>query len=325
MNPETWKNSIKVVLIFALIVLLSQESKAQQVSWYSTDQGFTSTVHKEHVKEVIWSKAVISYNDVENAVLESRFKLTDPIYGRIYLKQSVRNTPVYSSVNDKPIENSKNSFEWKLYIDGKDTGGSFGVFYEAYLNDDMGKNWTTWQFSPHMSNPGNSDEDRIVSAWEKAVRGLGAGEHAVRFELWGVSGTHRTSEPMAIGKFILVVPQGERLATTAKFPEQTYSGNDAAGLSKQIKSALISNGKASSSEIKKVAITGNWVYNRYTDSKKEYRKISAAVLFADKDNDGVCRFVTYNFISDKNSNGWTAPRFHSFCNGCPEGDVNCSD
>ena len=67
--------------------------------------------------------------------------------------------------------------------------------------------------------------------------------------------------------------------------------------------------------IQKLAITTDWAYNRYTDSKKEYRKISAAVLFSDKDNDGVCRFVTYNFISDKSGNGWTTPRFHSFCNG----------
>ena len=187
----------------------------------------------------------------------------------------------------------------------------------------MGKNWTTWQFSPHLLNPESPEEKEIGTAWEKAVRSLSPGEHSVRFELWGVIGTYRSSEPMVTGKFTLVVSKGERIATTAKFPTQTYSGSDGSVLANQLNQALVNGGKASVSEIKKVAITSNWTYNRYTDTKKEYRKISAAVLFTDKDNTGVCRFVTYNFISDKTGNGWSTPRFHSFCNGCPEGDVAC--
>jgi len=323
-KPLTKSLYVLAVVLFAQVLLTAELTNAQEVSWSSKDMGFTSSVHKKYVKQVIWSKSIISFNQQESAVLKTKFKLTDPIYGRIFLERSIRNTPVYSSVNDKPSENTRNSYEWKLYIDGKDTGGSFGVFYETYFNDEEGKTWTTWQFSPHLLNPDPGEEQRIGVAWEKAVRGLSVGEHAVRFELWGVSGTYRSSEPMTVGKFTLVVSKGERVATGAKFPKETYSGNDASKLRGQFKNALIQKGTASASEIKKLAITGGWAYNRYTDSKNEYRKISAAVLFADKDNDGVCRFVTYNFISDKNGNGWTAPRFHSFCNGCPEGDVNCA-
>ena len=129
---------------------------------------------------------------------------------------------------------------------------------------------------------------------------------------------------MTVGTFTLVVSKGEKVATIAKFPQETYSGNDASQLGNQLKTALAQKGIAPLAEIQKIAITSDWVYNRYTDTKKEYRKISATVLFTDKDNDGVCRFVTYNFKSDKNGNGWTNPIFHSFCNGCPEGDVNCA-
>lgn len=313
------------IMLFTLFLLygFTQMLFAQEVSWYSKDMGFTSSVHKKYVKQIIWSKSIINFNEQESARLETKFKLTDPIYGRIFLERSIRNTPLYYKSNNKPTENSRNSFEWKLYIDGKDTGGSFGVFYQAFFNDDMGKNWTTWQFSPHLLNPDAGEEQEIGAAWEKAVRGLSVGEHSVRFELWGGSELQfRSSEPMTVGTFTLLVSKGEKVATLAKFPKETYSGNDTSQLREQLKKALAT-GKISYSDIVKLAITTDWAYSRYTDSKKEHRKISAAVLFSDKDNDGVCRFVTYNFISDKSGNGWTAPRFHSFCMGCPEGDVEC--
>ncbi len=314
-----WVAGVIIVQLLLAIAALN----AQQVSWYTKDFGFTSPEHQKYVKQIIWSKAEIPYNKVANSKLETRFKLTDPIYGRVFLERSIRNSPVFSSGSKKPLENWKNNFEYKLFIDEKDTGGRFGKFYEAYYNDEMGKKWTTWQFSPHLIPPESADEKMIAQAWEKAVRGLENGKHKVRFELWGVMGQQRTSGPMAVGEFTLVVKKGEHIATGMKFPKETYSGGNASELSRQLKKALISKGMASASEIKKLAIIGNWVHNRYSDSKKQYRKISAAVLFADKDNDGVCRFVTYNFISDKTGSSWTVPRFHSFCNGCPEGDVVC--
>ena len=202
-----YRSKIMLIILF-LIYGFTQLLSAQEVSWYSKDQGFTSPVHKKYVKQIKWSKSVIAYNDVANAVLENRFKLIDPIYGRIFLERSIRNTPIFSSANNKPSENSKNSYEMKLFIDGKDSGGSFGVFDEGYFNDEMGKTWTTWQFSPHLPNPSNSDDKKICAAWEKAVRGLSAGEHKIRFELWGVLGQFRSAEPLAVGSFTLVVSEG---------------------------------------------------------------------------------------------------------------------
>ena len=319
------KLSSVFVILSAHLMLAAKLPIIQDASWHYEDKGITSPVHKKHVKQIVWSKKAIEFDNQEKAVLETSFKLTDPIYGRIFLECSIRNTPIYSKANDTPLENTKNSFEYKVFIDGKNAGGSFGVFEEGFFDDDIGKTWTTWQFSPHLITPETEDEKKTATAWEKAVRGLSVGDHSIRFELWGVMGQHRSSEPLAQGSFTLLVSKGESIATVSKFPQETYSGNDAVSLGKQLRKALTEKGIASSSEIKKLAITSNWVNNRYTDSKKEYRKISAAVLFSDKDNDGVCRFVTYNFISDKNGNGWTTPRFHSFCNGCPEGDINCSE
>lgn len=227
MNFRTQITHIFLFFLFANLLLAAEQPNFQDVSWHYTDLGITSPVHKKHIKQIVWSKSVIAFDNVENAVLETRFKLTDPIYGRIFLESSIRNTPVYSSNSDEPLENWKNSYQFKLFIDGKDTGGSFGVFDEGFFNDELGKTWTTWQFVPRPSAAPDADEKKVAEAWEKAVRGLSAGEHSVQFELWGVLGQQRSKEALAKGLFTLVVSKGESIATVSKFPQQTYSGNDA--------------------------------------------------------------------------------------------------
>lgn len=53
-------------------------------------------------------------------------------------------------------------------------------------------------------------------------------------------------------------------------------------------------------------------------------EVTAKELAAIDADDGVCRFITYNFVSDHaGGNGWTPVRFKSFCTGCPEGDTEC--
>ena len=76
-------------------------------------------------------------------------------------------------------------------------------------------------------------------------------------------------------------------------------------------------------EILKISVTSNWRPGVYTDSKNSYRKISGTILWHDKNSDGVCRFTTVTFISDKmGANSWTPVRFRAFTGG-PEGDSEC--
>ena len=271
---------------------------------------------------MVWATTPINLADQDKVTTKTSFKLTDPIFGRIYLKHSLGNTPVYSS-SGGPQENYNFGYEVRLFIDGKKKADRSDTFSTGKLNGQAGETWTTWQFAP---NPVPYDDSfrSEADAWRRVTKDLSSGTHTVRFELWATQGQLRSREPISIGEFSLIVKQGDRISAGLKFPEETYSGNDADKLNEQLKKA-VATGKISYSEIVKLAITGDWVVGRYTDSKKEYRKISAAVLFSDKDNDGVCRFVTYNFISDKTGNDWTPPRFHSFCMGSPEGDVECSE
>ncbi len=314
-------SKISVVVFAVLTALAAQALNAQQVSWYSKDFGITSPEHKKYMKQIIWSKAEIPYNDVANSILQKRFDLKDPIYGRVFLEHSIRNTPIFSSGSKKPLENWKNNFVVKLFIDGKDTKGRFGVFYEAYYNDDMGKQWTTWQFSPHLLNPESADEKIIAKAWEKALRGISAGEHEIRFEYWGVMGQQRTAEPLAKGSFTLVVKKGERMAVGNNFPKDSYSGSDVNKIRSAMKKAIVGPVAKNQNEVQKVAVTSNWKKGVYSDSKRRYRTINGTVLWSDKDNDGIYRFTSYVFISDQNGSGWTPLRYKGFCNGCPEGDT----
>ncbi|MBU1564715.1 MAG: hypothetical protein KJ630_03690 [Proteobacteria bacterium] len=299
----------------------ANDAAAQRIKARYTDVPPTSKVHRANAGRMIWSKQPISLDGQDQIAPEKSFQLSDPIFGRLYLHHSLGNTPVYGS-DGEPQENRDFGYEFRLFIDGKEKVDRFNVFSNGNLKGQAGETWTTWQFAPHPLPPDDGFKSE-AEAWFRTTKGLSPGTHSVRFELWSVQGQLRSREPISIGEFSLIVQKDERIAAGSQFPREMYSGTDAAQLHEQFKKAL-AQAKISASEIDKVAIAGDWAYNRYTDSKIEYRKMSAAVLFKDKDNDGVCRFVSYNFISDKSGNTWSTPKFHSFCNGCPEGDAECS-
>lgn len=298
------------------------DAMARDIMGRYKGQGMTGKLHAANAGRILWSKQAISFKTQDSAKLEETFQLSDPIYGRILLQRSIANTPVYQEGWQKPEQNRDNSYEVKLFVDGQNVAVSFGVFEQGKQNDEVGHTWTTWQYGIHPVPP-DKDFATESSAWSKAVRGIAAGRHAVRFEMWGTLGQYRTREPLAVGEFTLLVGQGERVAATGSFPADNYSGGDLEAVRAEMRKALVGPVAKSDAEIAKVAVTGNWVEGIYTDTKNRYRKISGAVLWADSNNDKVCRFTTYNFISDAAGGGWTPARFRSFCNGCPEGEVDC--
>jgi hypothetical protein len=104
-----------------------------------------------------------------------------------------------------------------------------------------------------------------------------------------------------------------------RFPRSTYRGGDAAAVARQMKRALLKSRLAKSArEILKVQPMGGWKTGRYRDTKVPFKKITGLVLWWDKDKDGVCRFVSYNFIKDRGP-----LKAKSFCMGCLEGWTRC--
>lgn len=297
---------------------------ALKPKWHYPTTGMTSSVHKQNVGRIVWSKALIDSRAQERARLEQTFKITDRIYGRVYFADSLRNTPVFASGDRKPQENFRNSYEIKLLIDGRNVPVSFGVFMQHRMDDTPAKKWTTWQFNLNPNRPDPGFERNVRAAWEKATRKLAAGTHQVRFEIWGTLGQLRTKGPLAVGEFTLLVGEGQQLALAGTFPADTYRGSDLAQLKRQMAQALVGQVTRNPADIKGVAVLGNWRHGVYRDTKRPFRMITGAILWVDKDGDGACKYNSYNFISDSlGGNSWTPLRYRSFCTGCPQGEVKC--
>jgi hypothetical protein len=100
--------------------------------------------------------------------------------------------------------------------------------------------------------------------------------------------------------------------TISEFPGDSYSGGDLAAIKSQMLAALLGNVTKSNDEVLDIAVTSNWNEGIYTDTKQAYRKIMGTVLFADKDGDGVSRYTSYIFISNKADGNWQQLKFKAF-------------
>ncbi len=147
----------------------------------------------------------------------------------------------------------------------------------------------------------------------------------MRFEFWATSGQFLSRKPIAAGSFRLTKGKGEQLALRDKFPADDYDGPENVDtLRAQMKKAMVGPVAKSADEILGLSVVSDFAYGAYWDTKLRYRKITGAVLWHDPNGDGVCRFVSYNFISNEaGASTWAKLRFKSFCNGCKEGDVKC--
>lgn len=282
-----------------------------------------SNLNKNNIGKIVWSNKQINYKEQDNIKTKNYFKLSEPIFGRIFVKYSLGNTPVYSSVNNKPEQNSRFEYQYKLFIDGQEKAVKFGVFMEGKLTGEAGKTWTTWQLAPNPV-PFTENFKTEADAWRTATKGLSSGNHNVRFELWSVLGQFRSRQPISIGEFTLEVNQGDRIAAGTPFPKDSYTGNDLATVRSQILDAVSGSMAKKPEKVLKAAVTSNWKQGMNKITKQRYKTISGTLLWPDKDNDSVCRFTTYNFISDHlEGNNWSPLRFKSFCLNCAEGDTQC--
>ncbi len=308
----------------ATVQKASYGAEAKRMMNRYKERPLTSRLSKKYKGRMVWSKRIISFTEQDTIPLTTTFKLSDPIFGRIYFNHSLANTPVYSKSNmNKPEENTSYGYIFKLFIDGQEKADSFGVFLTGNFNQDQGETWATYQFAPNPI-PFDKDFSREAAAWRRATQGLSPGSHAIRFELWGVQGQFQSKEPVAVGEFSLVVAAGDRVAPGLTFPHDSYNGSNIEAVRRSMAKALVGPVAKNRNEVLKVAVTGNWKEGVYSDTKNRYRKISGTVLWYDKNNDSVCRFTTYNFISNHaGGTNWTPLRFNSFCNGCPEGDTGC--
>lgn len=109
-----------------------------------------------------------------------------------------------------------------------------------------------------------------------------------------------------------------------KFPRSTYRGGGRGALGAAMKRALVAPKLAKSPrEILRVQPMGSWKTGRYRGTRVRFQQVMGTVLWYDKDKDGVCRFVSYNFVKEHRGGRWSKLRVKSFCMGCPEGWTKC--
>ena len=65
------KLSSVFVILSAHLMLAGKLPIIQDASWRYEDKGITSPVHKKYVKQIVWSKKAIDFNQQEKAVLET--------------------------------------------------------------------------------------------------------------------------------------------------------------------------------------------------------------------------------------------------------------
>ncbi|RYH07614.1 hypothetical protein [Tropicimonas sp. IMCC6043] len=287
-----------------------------------SDQPPTSNLHAANAGKMVFSTQPIPFAEQDQAEILDTFRLTDPIFGRVFLMHSIGNTPIYGS-DGRPSANDAFGYTVRLFINGEEKAYKFDVFAEGQLQGEAGESWTTWQFAP---NPQPFDEafKAEADAWRATTRELAPGAHEVRFELWSTQGQFTSRQPVSVGEFALMVGEGDRIAAGSAFPSDAHEGGDTEALRAQMLQAIVGPVTKSADEILKIAVTSNWREGVYSDTKRRYRTVSGAVLWRDTDSDGVCRFTTYNFVSDHlGGNDWSPAAFNSFCLSCPEGDVEC--
>ncbi len=303
------------------IVLASNTAPASNTA--SADQGITNAVHGKYVGKIVWSKKPIDFKSPNESSFRKTFNAGDAIYGRVYQAKAMNNYKAYNNGRSTAIR--EGGYEIRAIINGKQVKSSFGVFVDGNLSGKAASNWTTWRFSPYPENPAQGFQQNIANKWTKAVRGLAAGDHKIRFEIWGTQGQYKTKQPVAAGEFTLVLAIGEKIISAVKFPQDRFSGSNKSSLKRKMKMALVGPVAKKANEIIKMAIATEWkrgVYKKRVP-RLEYRKITGVALWKDTNNDQLCRFVSYNFIQDKMSSGWSTLRFLGFSNGGNEGDVDC--
>lgn len=284
------------------------------------DQGMTSAAHSANAGKIVFSTELINFKKEDPSKFRDSFKLGEPIYGRLYFKQSMLNTPLYHDQGGAPLTGSHREGAWELlvYVDGVNQNVKFGNFALGRVSKKAEREWTTWQLNlqPEQRQQG---EKNIIDPWVKVAARLKPGTHKIKLVFRTTLGQYR-SKPMAEGSFDLIVEEGASFSG-GEFPKSTYSGSDLNSVREAMKRALVGPVAKSSSEIVDVAVTSGWRSGRYTDSKLEYRKIQGTVLWADSDGDGVLRYTSYSFIQNREGNGWSTLRFKAFVNGGPEGNV----
>lgn len=302
-----------------LVLILTLATLCWQPLW--ADQGMTSELHSQNAGKIVFSTSEIKFRKENPSQLATEFRLSEPLYARVYMTKALRNNQFFINGTPVPLSSPETHQTIKMFIDGKRQEYRFGEFLaHDIIGDKAAAHWTTWQMNLNPTDR-SLGERYVMEAWSKLTAKLAPGRHKIRFEVWGQQGQAITANPVSTGEFTLLVDEGD-MAGAAEFPVDSYTGSDLTSIKQAMKDAMVGRGVTTKpDEVVDISVTSEWREGIYTDSKNRYRKIQGTVLWKDTDGDGLSRFTSYSFLQDWTGSGWSALKFNAFVNGGPEGEA----
>lgn len=252
---------------------------------FAQDQGMTGETHRKNVGKILWAKQRILKDQQDRIKYETKFDVSDPLYGRVFLEKSL---PRLSEEQGENCYNNNSNFRLKVYVDGVDQG----VINRSYFPG--GSEWTTCQINLNLAAGDSADDVNggVPDTWAKLVKELGNGAHQVRCEFYGGDGD-KCLKKFAEGSFTLI-KTGEQVA--AKMKTLPTALKKDAKLEAEMIAAIKRRGWANESPVKIVIIEADWRIIRDLLGNIVRREINTNVVL--KKTDGSCRLTDISFTQE---------------------------
>ncbi|MCB9226177.1 MAG: hypothetical protein H6578_03245 [Chitinophagales bacterium] len=304
----------------------AQKKAAEEAQYHIPvkDNGITSTFHKEHIGQIVFSNEKISASNVVSASLKNSFNINQSIHFRAFFSQSVFNALV-SKYKSNYLERN-GMFYCKIYVDGqlaRDNILSKQVDGVTLISEDDIKMLTTLggTLDFKLKDIGSLE---YFNALINQESNLTIGSHTIKIELYP---RHQTSqEPeetiLASGEFTLVIDKPFINPNDYNICMPASKKNDPTLAAKLLKIAQEDwiNLYGMNGDMKQLVFrNSDWVIekNEYT-GKILNRSIKAAIAVS---SDEGCKYVVFKFVQDYTGNGYSSETYTSW--EPEEGSIFC--
>ncbi len=202
------------------------------------DQGITSETHKSHVGGMVFAAAEINKGEEDPASFKDAVTLGEPLYGRFYLKDSLRTVATQRKQDTKNVNGYQ--FVLRASVDGTQVGEST---YE------MEPHWSTYKFTFVRTESDSTPWDQTGWFLNDVAPKIEVGEHELQLAVLAVPPGKEAAEgePVATGTVKLVVDKGSQAKIAAAQAREKQLGEQLAAARAASAASSSSSASASSS------------------------------------------------------------------------------
>jgi len=298
-------------LIAFLITLIYFPSLSQSNYQPISDQGMTSTAHRNNIGKIVWAKQRITKDEQDNITFTNSFTEGDAIYGRGYLKKCLYNLSI--DEGDDNCLNPESQYELRLIIDGKEEI----LLHEYYLQS---QEWTTFQITPALK-PGDEEDainKGVTNKWAAIANSLSKGKHDIKIEFWA-SKKGCTRKKYIEGSFTYNKSSDLKLKGSGPQVPNAEMKNDK--LEKEMIQAIQKQGWKNDTPIDIVILEPDWRIIRDGFGNIIAREINTFAII--KKSNGSCNATDISFRQEYKGKNYGITEFYGL--GMKNIPVECSD